>query len=58
MFDGGGKSESFSAGAIGHFGQCVETRGLLSAGLWEESECFGEMNVLYNGLKLFWKHFK
>jgi len=45
MSDGGGKSESFSAGAIGRFGQCVETRGPLSAGLWEESECFTEMNV-------------
>lgn len=45
MLDDGGKSESFSAGALGHFGQWVEARGLLSAGLWEESECFDEMNV-------------
>ena len=49
MFDGGGKSESFSAGAIGHFGQCVETRGLLSAGLWEKSECFVCVTVFNSG---------
>lgn len=45
MSDGVGKNGSFSTGAIGHLGQRVEARGLLSAGLWEESECFDEMNV-------------
>lgn len=44
----GEKSESFSVGAFGHhfgLGRWVEARDLLSAGLWEESECFDEMNV-------------
>lgn len=38
LVDDGGKNESFFAGAIGHFGQCVEKKGLLSAGLLEESQ--------------------
>lgn len=38
LFDGGEKNESFFAGAIGHFGQHVEKRGLSRAGLWEESQ--------------------
>lgn len=38
LLDGGEKNESFFGGAIGHFGQCVEKRGLSSADLWEESQ--------------------
>lgn len=37
-FDGGEKNELLFAGAIGHFDQCVEKRGLSSASLLEESQ--------------------
>lgn len=38
LVDDGEKNESFFAGAIGHFSQCVEKKGLSSAGLLEESQ--------------------
>lgn len=47
LFDGGEKNESFFAGAIGHFGQRVEKRGLSRAGLWEESQWMFSWNECF-----------
>lgn len=38
VFDVGKKNDSFFAGTIGHFGQCVKKRGLSRADLREESQ--------------------
>lgn len=53
----GKKKDSFFAGTIGHFGQCVKKRGLSRADLWEESqwmfwwnECFCIMALNFLGV--------